>query len=64
MTDPSGNVAGRHRYEPYGAEIGTPAFDSVFRFAGQMYSTSLEYYKMGMRWYDPEARAVDAAGLH
>lgn len=49
-----GNLVGRHDYEPFGAEQGSPAFNSPFRFAGELYNPSHKLYKIGARWYDPK----------
>jgi RHS repeat-associated protein len=54
VTDKDGNLVGRHDYEPFGAEQGSPAFNSPFRFAGELYQPSHKLYKIGARWYDPK----------
>jgi RHS repeat-associated protein len=54
VTDKDGNLVGRHDYEPFGAEQGSPAFNSPFRFAGELYHPNHKLYKIGARWYDPK----------
>jgi RHS repeat-associated protein len=54
VTDKDGNLVGRHKYEPFGTEQGTPAYDSDFRFAGELYDSDRKLYKIGARWYDPK----------
>lgn len=54
VTDKDGNLVGRHDYEPFGAEQGGPAFNSPFRFAGELYNPNHKLYKIGARWYDPK----------
>jgi len=55
LTDSAGNVLSRYEYEPFGAEEAPAPSGTVTapRYSGAEYSTSLNIYKMGMRWYDP-----------
>ncbi len=55
LTDPSGNVANRYAYDPYGNRIASGTTGSVanpFQFAGG-YRDSTGFYKFGARYYDP-----------
>jgi RHS repeat-associated protein len=54
VTDKDGNLVGRHSYEPFGTEQGSPAFNSDIRFVGELYDSTLRLYKIGARWYDPK----------
>jgi RHS repeat-associated protein len=54
VTDKDGNLVGRHDYEPFGTEQGSPAFNSPFRFAAGLYHPNHKLYKIGARWYDPK----------
>jgi RHS repeat-associated protein/excisionase family DNA binding protein len=58
VTDSGGTLVGRHAYQPFGTEKGTPkgtpAFDSDIRFAGELYNSDHRLYKIGARWYDPK----------
>jgi RHS repeat-associated protein len=54
LTNSSGGLVSRYRYEPYGQQIGTPSGTTIpWRFAGQYLDTETGLYKMGLRYYDP-----------
>ncbi len=55
LTDPSGAVANRYAYDPYGNRIASGTTGSVgnpFQFAGG-YRDTTGFYKFGARYYDP-----------
>ena len=57
VSTPSGGVAQRYRYAPYGGVTETrnaAAIDNPFRFTGAYHDADQGVYKMGIRYQDPQ----------